>query len=275
MDFDTLARESGLTAGLALRPPEPNAAPAQARSPTPTKPAEVLAALMDFSGGVALAELLQAPVANGPAHPDAARNAYDLQDRVQSQLDAISTRTLQRLQRERRAESEIAPAELLELVARIGGKSDRGIRHEVALRVALELRKLIGWRLAASLRQAQSDLVRLRANIAGELRLLGPRADQLERIDAALHVSLSRKLTDLYERVLRAAAQSFDRACIDACASLPADYGEAEVASWLAPAAWLARDRERCERTIGAFCVHLRRGLEGLVQAAIQAEAGA
>ncbi len=264
MDFDTLAREASLGVGLAIRPPAPGA-PA-VRPPPSDKPAEVLAALMDFSGGVALAELLQAPVRGGPPNPEASRLGYDLQERVQAQLDAMSTLALQRLQRDRR---EIGVAELLELT---GAGSDRGIK--AALRIAPELRKRVGWRLGASMRQAQSDLARLRANIAAELRRLGPRAAQLERIDAALETSLQHKLADLYDRVLRAAEQSFDRACVDACAGLPQGFGAAELAGWLAPSGWIARDRDRCERTIGAFCVHLRRGLVGLVMAAIQAVVG-
>jgi hypothetical protein len=268
MDFDTLARD----ARLALRTPEPDA-PA-VRPPPANKPAEVLAALMDFSGGVALAELLQAPVRGGPPNPDAARLGYALQDRVQSQLDAMSTQALQRLQRDRRTENGIAAAELLALITSAGAGPERGSKPEAALRLASELRKRVGWKLGASLRQAQADLARLRANVAGELRRLGPRATQLERIDAALETSLQRKLIDLYDRVLRAAEQNFDRACIDACAGLPQGFGEAELAHWLAPKGWIARDRERCERTVGAFCVHLRRGLEGLVMAAIQAEVG-
>lgn len=272
MDFDTIAREASLGVGLAIRPPDPGA-PA-ARPPTPDKPAEVLAALMDFSGGVALAELLQAPVRGGPPNPDASRLGYDLQERVQAQLDAISTLALQRLQRDRRAEGEIAVAELRELIASANLGSDRGVNPTTALRIAAELRKRVGWRLGASMRQAQSDLARLRANIAAELRRLGPRAAQLERIDAALETSLQHKLADLYDRVLRAAEQNFDRACVDACAGLQEGFGEADLAGWLASSGWIARDRDRCERTIGAFCVHLRRGLEGLVMAAIQAEVG-
>jgi hypothetical protein len=272
MDFDTLAREASLGMGLAVRPPAPNAA--AVRPPPSDKPAEVLAALMDFSGGVALAELLQAPVRGGPANPDASRLGYDLQERVQAQLDAVSTHALQRLQRDRRAESGIALTELRELMASAGLGADPGTKPAVALRLASELRKRVGWRLGASMRQAQSDLARLRANIAGELRTLGPRAAQLERIDAALETSLQHKLADLYDRVLRAAEQSFDRACLEACASLPEGFGDADLARWLAPSGWIARDRDRCERTVGAFCVHLRRGLEGLVMAAIQAEVG-
>ncbi len=258
MDFDTLA----------LRPLDPGTP--RVRPAASTKPAEVLAALMDFSGGVALAELLQAPVARGRSHPDAARKGFDLQDRVQSQLDALSTRALQRLQRDRRPESDLTLADLLELVTQAGG----GVRPEAALRLAAELRRRVGWRLGASLRQAQADLARLRENIAAELRAIGPHAQQLERIDAALQLSLQGKLIELYERVLRAAEGAFDRACIDACASLPSALAEADLAGWLAPHGWLARDRDRCERTIGAFCVHLRRGLEGLVSAAIQVEVG-
>lgn len=268
MDFDTIARESGLAVGLALRPPDPDA-PASERPPTPDKPAEVLAALMDFSGGVAVAELLQAPVRGGPSHPDVSRLGYDLQERVLSQLDAMSTIALQRLQRDRR---DVAIADLLEVVSAAGAGPDRGIRPEAALRIAAELRRRVGWKLGASLRQAQSDLARLRAKVAGDLRGLGPRANHLERIDAALETSIQHKLIDLYDRVLRAAEQNFDRMCVDACAALPQGFGEAELANWLAPKGWIARDRERCERTVSAFCVHLRRGLEGLVTAAIQAE---
>lgn len=272
MDFDTIAREASLGVGLAIRPPAPGA-PA-VRPPTPDKPAEVLAALMDFSGGVALAELLQAPVRGGPPNPDASRLGYDLQERVQSQLDAMSTLALQRLQRDRRAESDIVVAELRELITSANLGSDRGVQPATALRIATELRKRVGWRLGASMRQAQSDLARLRANIAAELRRLGPRAAQLERIDAALETSLQHKLADLYDRVLRAAEQNFDRACVDACSGLQEGFGEADLTGWLASSGWIARDRDRCERTIGAFCVHLRRGLEGLVMAAIQAEVG-
>lgn len=272
MDFDTLAREASLGMGLAVRAPSPGE-PAVRPAPS-DKPAEVLAALMDFSGGVALAELLQTPVRSGPPNPDAARLGYDLQERVLSQLDAVSTLALQRLQRDRRAESGIAIAELLELMASAGAVADRGISPAIGLRIAADLRKRVGWRLGASMRQAQSDLARLRANIAGDLRRLGPHATQLERIDAALETSLQHKLVNLYDRVLRAAEQSFDRACFDACASLPETFGEADLAAWLAPSGWIARDRDRCERTVGAFCVHLRRSVEGLVMAAIQAEVG-
>src|SRR5262245_18306221 len=140
MDFDTLARESR----LALRTPDPGE-PA-VRPPPPNKPAEVLAALMDFSGGVALAELLQMPVRGGPPNPDAARLGYALQERAQSQLDVMSTQALQRLQRDRRAESGIATAELLAIFTSAGAGPDRAVGPDAALRIASELRKRVGWK---------------------------------------------------------------------------------------------------------------------------------
>jgi hypothetical protein len=258
-----------LAAGLARQSP---AVRAQAR-PAPQSPAEVLAALLDFSGSVALAELLEAPTPNGPPHPLLPRSARKLEDTVRVQLDAIAARALKRLAQEPEAARAFPPDVLLQRIERTAhGRSSRVPTAAAAERLARDLGAPLHAALGTCVRRVQADFAALRAQIAPELRALGPRAEKLERIDAALQLGMQAKLGGLFERLVLAAELAFQHACVETCAGLHEDFSAAQLASWVGPDGWIARHRTRCERMLLAFCGHLRRALEGLLQASIQAE---
>lgn len=269
MDLDALVPAAGLAGGLALRP-----APREGgrdAPPVPQNPAEVLAMLMDFSGSVALAELLHAPAVEGPAHAQAAELAARLQREVRARLDALLPLALKPLTG-RRAPSLPLPEELLEAIEHATGEAGRRPEGDAALRLARELGAPLRSALGASLRQAQANIATLRGEIAHELRALGPRADRLERIDAALQRSIQGKLGELFDRMELAAEHTFELACAHACQALPEDFGVADLAAWSAQSGWIERYRERCVRMTRALFGHLRRSLEGLLRAATHAE---
>jgi hypothetical protein len=269
MDLDALAPVAGLAGGLALRPSP--AEGARGVTPVPQNPAEVLAMLMDFSGSVALAELLHAPASEGLGHPQAKELAVRLQREVRARLDALLPLALKPLTG-RRAPSVPAPEELLEAIEHATGEAGVRPENDAARRLARELGDPLRSALGASLRQAQANIATLRWEIAHELRALGPRADRLERIDAALQRSIQGKLGELFDRMELAAELTFERACAHACLALPEGFGVAELASWSAESGWIERYRERCVRMTRALFGHLRRSLEGLLRAAIHAE---
>lgn len=269
MDLDALAPMTGFSGGLALR----RAPSEEAREapPVPQNPAEVLAMLMDFAGSVALAELLSAPAVEGPSHPQAKALATRLQTEVRARLDALLPLALKPLTG-RRAPSVPPPEELLEAIERATGEAGVRPSADAVARLARELGEPLRSALGASLRQAQANVATLRGEIAHELRALGPRADRLERIDAALQRSIQAKLGELFDRMELAAEHTFELACAHACQALPEGFGAADLASWSAQGGWVERYRERCVRMTRALFGHLRRSLEGLLRAAIHAE---
>jgi len=270
IQLEPLAASVELAVGLVRQPPG-------ARGPdprsAPQSPVEVLAALLDFSGSVALAELLDAPTPQGQPHAEAQRIALKLEDSLRAQLDAVGARALQRLAQEPATASAHPPAALLQRIERLTQvRNSRVPAAQVGARLARELGGPLHAALAASIRRAQSDFATLRAKVAPELRALGPRADRLERIDAALQIGIQAKLTGLFERLVLAAELSFERACLESLAVLPEDFTAEHLAAWSAPNGWIEHHRERCARMLIAFCGHLQRAVEGLLQAAIQAE---
>ncbi|MDB4974787.1 MAG: uncharacterized protein JWN48_3128 [Myxococcaceae bacterium] len=270
MDLEALAPTGRLGGALARIPTLiDESGPAREGPPVPQNPAEVLALLMDFSGSVALAELLASEAPAGPSHPEAERLGTELSTQVRARLDALLPTTLKPLTG-RRAPSVPPPHELLSLIRSTAG--DGVPDAEGALRLARELGAPLRSALATGLRQAQAQVATLRWEIAHELRALGPRADRLERVDAALNRSIQQKLGELLDRMELAAELTFERACVHACAALPEDFGEAALASWGDEHGWLERYRERCVRMTKALFGHLRRSLEGLLRAAIHAE---
>ena len=275
MDLDVLAptpaRVGALAAPLALIDPSVAASIEQAPSDAAIarNPAEVLAALMDFSGSVALAELLGAAAPDGPSHPEAARLGATLMQEVRARLDSLLPLALKPLTGRRAPEAPPADA-LLALIRAHAGDGRPG--PEAALCIAAELGAPLRSALATSLRQAQAHVATLRWEIAHELRALGPRADRLERIDAALQRSIQAKLGELLDRMEHAGMLTFERACLRACADLPDEPSEAALARWVVETGWIERYRERCVRMTRALYGHLRRSLEGLLRAAIHAE---
>ncbi|HKU43890.1 MAG TPA: hypothetical protein VJR89_37275 [Polyangiales bacterium] len=229
----------------------------------------MLAQLLDFSGGVALAELFRAPAPDGSSHPEASTLANKLQEKVHAELDGMTRRALAKLAAER---AEIGPAQWLEVIERELGGAGRAPRGQAAVRVSRKLGAPLRAALAAGLRQAQVECSRLRHNIALNLRALGPRAERLEQLDAALQLSIQIKLGRLFERLTQAAEHSFERASLEACAALTDGFGAAEVARWAEPHGFIELHRERCERMLQALCGHLRRNIEGLLAAAVQLE---
>jgi hypothetical protein len=258
MDFDALAPVSRLSDGLVRR------------SVAPQNPAEVLALLMDFSGSVALAELLQAPPPQGEPQPDAAERARALQDLVRVRLDAALPLVLRPLTGERAPKLPSATA-LFDALARLTGEPGRVPNAEAVARLARELAAPRRAALGASLRQAQTQCASLRWEIAQELQALGPHADRLERIDSALQRSLQGKLSQLFGRMEYAAELSFERACERACEALPSGFEPSALASWAADGGWLERHRARSEQVARAWFAHLRRNLLGLLLA-VEAE---
>jgi hypothetical protein len=250
---------------------------ADERTPVPPNPAEVLALLMDFSGSVTLAELLQAPLPEGPPHPDASELAWKLQERVRKQLNALSTMVLRPLTG-RHAPPHPTPQELMAALERCAGAPGqvpdaRDPQGQHALeRFARDLGTPYFKALYKAVQQAQLQTQHVRLNITMELRQLGPRAARLEHIDSALQRSVQGKQIELFERLVLAAELTFERACARACAELPAGFGVDELARWSAEDGWLDRYRERCVRMTQAMFGHLQRGLEGLVVAAVHAE---
>ena len=244
---------------------------ADERTPVPPNPAEVLALLMDFSGSVTLAELLQAPQPEGLPHPDASELAWKLQESVRKQLSSLSTMVLRPLSG-RHAPPHPAPAELLAALERAAGAPGRVPDAAAMERFARELGSPYFKALYKAVQQAQVQIHSLRSRITLEVRQLGPRAARLEYIDSALQRSVQNKQIELFERLVLAAELTFERACARACAELPEGFGAAELARWSAEDGWLDRYRERCVRMTQALFGHLQRGLEGLVVAAVHAE---
>jgi hypothetical protein len=239
----------------------------------PQNPAETLAMLMDFSGSVALAKLLHAPAPEGESHPEAGPRARKLLDKVRGQLDALLPRALRPLNGPR-APRTPQPPELLEVLTRITGSEGRVPEGEQVSRLARELAAPLLAAVGASLRQTQAHLTGVRWEITTELQALGPRAERLERIDAALQRSIQVKLGELFERMELAAELTFERACAEACAALPEAFGADELADWAADSGWIARYRARCEYVARAWFGQMRRSLEGLLLAAAEAEVG-
>lgn len=225
--------------------------------------------LMDFSGSVALAELLDSQPADGPSHPEAGARSELLMQQVGARLDALLPTALKPLTG-RRAPAVPPPHALLALLET--HSVDGALDAQSCARIARELGAPLRSALGTSLRQAQAHVATLRYEITHELRALGPRAARLERIDAALNRAIQAKLGELLDRMEHAAELTFERACLHACRALPAGYGEAELASWSKPGGWIERYRERCVRMTKALFGHLRRSLEGLMRAAIHAE---
>jgi hypothetical protein len=254
MDFAALAPASK----LAVRPAR--------RSAVPHNPAGVLAQLMDFSGGVALAELLSAPIPGGPPHPEAARLASTLHDRVRARLDTAQPLVLAPLTGSR-APKLLTATELFEALARVAGGLGRLPKADAAGRLARELGAPRRSALAASLRQVQAQFAALRVEITDDLHALGPYAQHLEGIDAALQRSIQGKLGELVGRMEEAADRSFARACAQACAALPAEFDASELEGWAAADGWIEQHRARCVQIVNAWFEHSQRSLEGLLRA--------
>lgn len=266
MDPDRLAPSGGF--GTALIPiPAGDGLAAERRAPQ--NPAQVLANLMDFPGSVALAELLESPPSKVQDHPDRERLGDRLLLDAQARLDTLEPLVLKPLVGRRSPECP-APHELLHLLGQQGVLEDRS--EERARKLADELGAPFRSALGLSLRQAQAHVSTLRWEITHELRALGPRADQLERLDAALTRSMQAKVGELLDRMEHAAHLTFVRACLHAVEALPETIDEASLASWCAQDGWLERYRDRCVRMAKALYGHLRRGLEGLMRAAIMSE---
>ena len=266
MEPEALARVGALSGALS---PLTSGRTDDGSAPVSQNPAEVLAALMDFSGSVALAELLAAAPPDGPSHPDAQTLGARLLEDVRARLDALLPLALKPLSG-RRAPTVPHAHELLALVRE---HAPEGTPNEGAgARVAHELGDPFRSALSTSLRQAQAHVATLRWQIAHEVRALGPRAERIERIDAALQRSIQAKFGELLDRMEHAAGLTFERACVRACLELPEDFEQDEFASWGADDGWVERFRERSVRMTMALFGHLRRSLEGLLRAAIHAE---
>lgn len=276
MEFDALVPSPGPGTGLARRPLTPPGAGSLERSERSIlpqqNPAETLAALMDFSGSVALAELLHAPVnQTTPANPEATKIARKLQEQVTGRFDTLLMLSLKPLQGPRAPKPPSEP-DLLEALAIAAGEPGRAPDAAAAAKLARKLGAPLRAALSASLRNAQAHLGSLRVDIAADLRALGPRAERLERIDAALQRSIQSKVVELFERMELAAEQTFERACVHACSLLPAHYSPEDLASWTHATGWIERYRERCVHMTEALFGHMQRSLEGLLLAAIHAE---
>ncbi len=305
MDADTGAPEGALSTALSgpahgLYGPrtELSAATDGARAelghpaqPAPRNPAELLASLMDFPGSVALAELLEGEAGQGSTQPGSrpsprnrALPAGALGERLlldaEARLDSLEPVVLKPLTG-RRAPTIPSPAELLFELARFGlitAPASSGDGRQCAARAVFseaqvqrcadELGAPFRSALGLCLRQGQAHVATLRWELTHDLRALGPRADQLERLDAAISRSMQAKLGELLDRMEHAAHLTFVRACSHAIEALPAEVDEQALAAWCDANGWLVRYRERCVRMAKALYGHLRRNLEGLLRAA-------
>lgn len=289
MDSNSLApdvlaqRGSALGLALTAAPRSGSMEPARVVS---QNPAEVLAALMDFPGSVALAELLESGPSNVPPNPEAGSLGERLLEDVRARLDALEPTALRPILG-RRAPRTPSVDELLALVNRHGVAADR--TDATVQRLADELSGPFRTALSTSLRQAQAHVATLRWEIVHDVRALGPNADRLERLDAALTRSMQAKMGELYDRMEHAAYLTFVRACAHAIEglvagesrnalhgesrnALHADVSRDALVTWTDEDGWIERYRERCVRMAKALFGHMRRGLEGLVRAAAHAE---
>jgi len=237
--------------------------------PVPPNPAAVLAAMMDFPGSVALAELLAEPAATGPSAPDARARAELLIRDVRARLDSLETQALKPLLG-RRAPHLPNADEIFTVLCEQG--VDQARSEERMRRVAIELCAPFGSAFSTSLRQAQAHVSTLRWEITHEVRGLGPRATRIEKIDAALTRAMQTKAGELLDRMEHAAYLTFERACAHAIIELPEVWSKDDLTAWSAPGGWIERYRDRCVRMTRALYGHLRRGLEGLLRAASHAE---
>jgi hypothetical protein len=271
MEFDALAPVGALSSGLARRSPVP--IPSGER-PLLQNPAEVLAALMDFTGSVALAELLEVPMPQGAPHPRAQELARKLHEDMRVRLSNLLPIMLAPLQG-RRAPNPPAAAELFTAIGAFAGGAGCVPDVAAAAKLSYKLGVPLQEALRKCLRNAQAYMTALRAELAPAIRDLGPRAQRLEAIDAILARSIAVKQNELFDRVAHAAELTFERACVHACSTLSATYTVEDLASWSAADGWIARYRARCVHITQALFGHLQRSLEGLVMAAIQAEVAA
>jgi hypothetical protein len=306
MDSETAAPSSALSTALIAPAPAPGfgtragllaASDADgarselghAAQPVTRNPAELLASLMDFPGSVALAELLEGDpraLASAQSSEPASTRALPtstLGERLlldaEARLDSLEPLVLKPLSG-RRAPPIPSPGELLFQLAQYGlvtpahagadAAAQGGVeRSEAAVRrFADDLGAPFRSALGLSLRQAQAHVATLRWEITHDLRALGPRADQLERLDAAVSRSMQAKLGELLDRMEHAAHLTFIRACVHAVEALPEQVDEQALAGWCDKSGWLFRYRERCVRMAKALFGHLRRNLEGLMRAA-------
>jgi hypothetical protein len=264
MDPDSLARVGAF--GTALLPIAAPAGGLSRGNDVAQNPAEVLATLMDFPGSVAVAELLEGPPSRVPRHPRARELGERLVEDVRARLDALEPLT------GRRAPALPSADELMLALSRHGQDADRGEGSRVVNGLADELGTPLRIALSTSLRQAQAHVATLRWEIAHDLRVLGPTADRLERVDAALTRSMQAKMGELLDRMEQAAQATFTRACAHAVQNLSDSPTAEELASWCEEDGWISRYHERCVRMAKALFGHLRRSLEGLVRAAAHAE---
>ena len=265
MDPDSLARVGGL--GTALLPVGGTAGSLARTETVAQNPAEVLASLMDFPGSVAVAELLEGPPSRVPRHPQARVLGQRLIEDVRARCDSLEPLALKPLIG-RRAPRLPSPDELLLALSKHDPRQGERAVDSLAEELGLPLRIA----LSTCLRQAQAHVATLRWEIAHDLRVLGPTADRLERVDAALTRSMQAKMAELLDRMEHAAQATFTRACAHAVQNLSDSPTAEELASWCAEDGWISRYHERCVRMAKALFGHLRRALEGLVRAAAHAE---
>jgi len=267
MDSNSLAPTGAL--GPALIPAPRSGGGIEPERVVSQNPAEVLAALMDFPGSVALAELLEGGPSTTPRNPQAGSLGERLLDDVRARLDSLEPTALRPITG-RRAPRVPSVDELVQIVARHGLARDRS--EAVVQRVADELSAPFRSALSTSLRQAQAHVATLRWEIVHDVRVLGPNADRLERLDAAVTRSMQAKMGELYDRMEHAAYLTFVRACAHAVEALDQDVSREALETWATEDGWIERYRERCVRMAKALFGHMRRGLEGLVRAAAHAE---
>jgi hypothetical protein len=267
MDSNTLAPSGAL--GSALIPaPRPGGGFEPERT-APQNPAEVLAALMDFPGSVALAELLEAGPSSVAPNPEAAELGARLLEDVSARLDALEPMALKPMTG-RRSPSVPGREELEAILARYDLRGERP--EPLVQRLADELSEPFRRALSTSLRQAQAHVATLRWEIVHDVRVLGPKADRLERLDAALTRSMQAKMGELFDRMEHAAHLTFVRALGHALEALPTEFTADDLGDWISDDGWIGRYRERCVRMAKALFGHMRRSVEGLVRAAAHAE---
>jgi hypothetical protein len=232
-------------------------------------PAALLAQLMDFPGGMKLAEYLEQALTDRERHPQANELGERLERDVEARLEALERNSMAPLVGTR------APA-LPTGEELVDAYMASGLAAVVEDAAFLRFSQMTGERLlgavAASLRQGEVQVATLRWEVQNDLRALGPDAERIERLDALIHTATQAEVRKLFGRVELALRETWTAASKRALSELPEAPVPTDFEPWIAPDGWLERFRERCVSAARAVFVHQRKNLAGVVRAAVIAE---
>lgn len=208
---------------------------------------------LDLGTSVMLAELVATPPTSGAAEQLSLDVLVDdgrwMRQHVQRQLDSLQ-RWLGKRQEKLYEGRNAAPGpETIVAALRMLDEGDPSFAQG-------HLEALAGrWtgRVRALLRTIRRDAARIRADVASDLRALGPAVSRLERVDAALRIGLKRRHEAQDERLAELVGLSFARA-LEAMRTSEAFLAEPEatLVAAFAPRGWAARLAHEVERMLRA-----------------------